>query len=152
MLDPEISGKVILEADFKLRETARIGDCQADLALNDLIPQVSSGKIDARRLAAYPSFLKSPGINELLSQLGELEGERAGLLQQRTEFEPNVAGRTAAIKVIEAQLLPLANTYASSLAKQRTELERMRDSAFPIPSLRSLPGAAESSLTLQRDV
>ncbi len=52
--------------------------------------------------------------------------------------------------MIEAQLLPLANTYASSLAKQRTELERMRDSLDA--QLGSLPGAAESGLTLQRDV
>ena len=149
VLDPEISGKAILEADFKLREQLESVIVE-QVALNDLIPQVASGKIDARRLAAYPSFLKSPGINELLSQLGRLEGERAGLLQQRTETEPNVAGRTAAIKVIEAQLLPLANTYASSLAKQRTELERMRDSLDA--QLGSLPGAAESGLTLQRDV
>ena len=149
VLDPEISGKAILEADFKLREQLESVIVE-QVALNDLLPQVASGKIDARRLAAYPSFLKSPGINELLSQLGKLEGERAGLLQQRTETEPNVAGRTAAIKVIEAQLLPLATTYASSLAKQRTELERMRDSLDA--QLGSLPGAAESGLTLQRDV
>jgi uncharacterized protein involved in exopolysaccharide biosynthesis len=149
VLDPETSGKAILEADFKLREQLESVVVE-QVALNDLIPQVASGKIDARRLAAYPSFLKSPGINDLLSQLGKLEGERAGLLQQRTENEPNVAGRTAGIKVIEAQLLPLANTYSASLSKQRIELERMRDSLDR--QLAALPGAAESALTLQRDV
>jgi len=125
VLDPEESGKAILEADFKLRDQLESVVVE-QVALNDLIPQVSSGKIDARRLAAYPSFLKSPGINDLLAQLGKLEAERAVLLQQRTENEPNVAGRTAGIKVIEAQLLPLANTYAAALAKQRAELERER--------------------------
>ena len=149
VLDPEESGKAILEADFKLRDQLESVVVE-QVALNDLIPQVSSGKIDARRLAAYPSFLKSPGINDLLAQLGKLEAERAVLLQQRTENEPNVAGRTAGIKVIEAQLLPLANTYAAALAKQRAELERERDSFDR--RLESLPGTAESALTLQRDV
>ena len=149
VLDPEESGKAILEADFKLRDQLESVVVE-QVALNDLIPQVSSGKIDARRLAAYPSFLKSPGINDLLAQLGKLEAERAVLLQQRTENEPNVAGRTAGIKVIEAQLLPLANTYAAALAKQRGELERVRDSLDK--RLEALPGAAESALTFQRDV
>ncbi|HEV8411656.1 MAG TPA: hypothetical protein VGQ30_14185, partial [Gemmatimonadaceae bacterium] len=149
VLDPDVSGKAILEADFKLREQLESVVVE-QVALNDLIPQVTSGKVDARRLAAYPSFLKSPGINDLLGQLGRLEAERAILLQQRTEQEPNVAGRMEGIKVIEAQLLPLANTYATSLAKQRTELERMRDSLDR--QLAAIPGAAESSLTLQREV
>jgi uncharacterized protein involved in exopolysaccharide biosynthesis len=149
VLDPDVSGKAILEADFKLREQLESVVVE-QVALNDLIPQVTSGKVDARRLAAYPSFLKSPGINDLLGQLGRLEAERAILLQQRTEQEPNVAGRMEGIKVIEAQLLPLANTYAASLAKQRTELERMRDSLDR--QLAAIPGAAESSLTLQREV
>lgn len=149
VLDPEESGKAILEADFKLRDQLESVVVE-QVALNDLIPQVSSGKIDARRLAAYPSFLKSPGINDLLAQLGRLEAERAVLLQQRTEREPNVAGRTEGIKIIEAQLLPLANTYAAALAKQRAELERVRDSLDK--RLEALPGAAESALTFQRDV
>jgi uncharacterized protein involved in exopolysaccharide biosynthesis len=149
VLDAEISGKAILEADFKLREQLDAVVVE-QVALNDLIPQVASGKIDARRLAAYPSFLKSPGINDLLGQLGKLEAEKAVLLQQRTEKEPNVSGRTEAVKVLEAQLLPLANTYAAALTRQRSELEKIRDSLET--QLGALPGAAESGLTLQRDV
>ena len=149
VLDPEVSGKAILEADFKWREQLEAVIVE-QVALNDLIPQVASGKIDGRRLAAYPSFLKSPGINDLLAQLGKLEAERVGLMQQRTENEPNVAARAAGIKVIEAQLLPLANTYSAALGKQRAELERARDSLDK--RLESLPGTAESALTLQRDV
>ncbi len=149
VLDPEASGKAILEADFKLREQLEAVIVE-QVALNDLIPQVASGKVDARRLAAYPSFLKSPGINDLLAQLGKLEAERVGLMQQRTENEPNVAARAAGIKIIEAQLLPLANTYSAALGKQRAELERVRDSLDK--RLESLPGTAESALTLQRDV
>lgn len=149
VLDPELSGKAILEADFKLREQLESVIVE-QVALNDLIPQVASGKVDARRLAAYPSFLKSPGINDLLAQLGRLEGERAVLLQQRTDKEPNVAGRADAIKALESQLLPLANTYSGALGKQRAELERVRDSLDR--RLESLPGTAESALTIQRDV
>jgi uncharacterized protein involved in exopolysaccharide biosynthesis len=149
VLDPEISGKALLETDLKLREQLESAVVE-QVALNDLLTQVSAGKIDARRLAAYPSFLKSPGINELLSQLGKLEAERAGMLQDRTPNEPTVAGRTAGIKALEAQLLPLATTYAASLARQRQELERMRDSLDG--SLEALPGAAESWLTLTREV
>ena len=149
VLDPEISGKALLETDLKLREQLESAVVE-QVALNDLLAQVSSGKIDARRLAAYPSFLKSPGINELLSQLGKLEAERAGMLLDRTPNEPTVAGRGAGIKAIEAQLLPLATTYAASLARQRQELERMRDSLDG--TLEALPGAAESWLTLTREV
>ncbi len=149
VLDLEISGKALLETDLKLREQLE-AEVVEQVALNDLLGQVASGKIDARRLAAYPSFLKSPGINELLSQLGKLEAERAGMLQERMPNEPTVAGRAAGIKAIEAQLLPLATTYAASLARQRQELERMRDSLDG--SLEALPGAAESWLTLTREV
>ena len=149
VLDPEVSGRALLEAHFKLREALE-SIVVEQVAINQLIPQVASGRLDARLLAAYPSFLKSPGINDLLSQLARLETERVALQQQRTDAEPSVAARVEGIRVIEAQLLPLARTYAASLARQREQLELVRDSLDR--RLESLPGTAESSLALQRDL
>jgi uncharacterized protein involved in exopolysaccharide biosynthesis len=149
VLDPEVSGKALLEAHFKLREQIEwfVGE---QVALNQLIPQVASGRLDARQLAAYPTFLRSQGINDLLSQLVRLEAERVALQQQRTNEDPSVTARTEAIRVVEAQLLPLARTYGASLARQREQFELVRDSLDRM--LDSLPGTTETSVALQRDL
>ncbi len=61
VLDPEISGKAILEADFKLREQLESVIVE-QVALNDLIPQVSSWEKSTQGASRpIPSFLKSPG-------------------------------------------------------------------------------------------
>lgn len=149
VLDPETSGKALLDANFKLREQLEAVIVE-ESALNHLLQQIGSGTLEPRQLAAYPAFLKSPGINDLVGLLSRLEAERVALLQQRTEAEPNVMARTEGIKVLEAQLLPLARTYATSLARQHTELERAKDSLDTV--LETLPGTAESAVALQRDV
>ena len=149
VLDPETSGKALLDANFKLRELLEAIVVE-ESALNHLLQQIGSGTLAPRQLAAYPAFLKSPGINDLLGLLSRLEAEKVALLQQRSEIEPNVMARTEGIKVLEAQLLPLARTYAASLSKQHAELERAKDSLDTV--LETLPGTAESAVALQRDV
>ncbi len=149
VLDPEIVGKIELEQASKLR--TGLADLQMEEgALTQLISRVASGSIQPRELAAYPTFLKSPAINELITQLVQVETDRYKALETRTEKDPEVLALTASAKHIEDQLLPMAQSYSASIARQRADAQRQVDGLQS--QIAGLPAAAESGLKLQRDV
>ena len=94
---------------------------------------------DPRRFAAFPSLLKSPAVNEIVSQLSYLETQRATLEATYAPTSAPVRAVISARDSLTAQLLPLARTYTQSLARQRAafeqDLERTRQ------RVRQLPGA-----------
>jgi tyrosine-protein kinase Etk/Wzc len=149
VVDPEIAGKIDLEAASRVREQLAANQVEGT-ALDQLLRQVADGSMSARQLAAYPSFLRSPGVNEILGQLATLETELATLRERRTEADPEVAALRTRAQELEQQLQPLGTAYAQSLARQRRELESQ--SARFDASLAALPGAAEAFARYSREV
>jgi len=105
-------------------------------ALDSMLAEKSA---DPRRFAAFPSLLKSPAVNEIVSQLSYLETQRATLEATYAPTSAPVRAVISARDSLMAQLLPLARTYTQSLARQRAafeqDLERTRQ------RVRQLPGA-----------
>lgn len=93
-------------------------------ALAQLLARVSQGQRRTggnspyRELAAFPTFLGNPAVQNLLQSLTELENDRAELLVQRTTENVDVRGITQRISEIELQLFQTANSYLNSLDSQ----------------------------------
>lgn len=149
VLDPAVVGKLELERSGQLRASLTDLDVE-DGAIKQLVARVKDGSVQPRELAAYPTFLKSAGINELLSQLTQIETERLKRLDTRTENDPEVVALAQSAKNVEAQLLPLATSYASTIERQRTDLAKRLDSVQT--AIAKMPVVAESGLRMQRDV
>lgn len=149
VIEPVVVGKIQLEQAAELRAVLSQVDVEKG-AIDHMLAQFGTGKLTARQLIAYPEFLKSQGVNELLSQMGELETEREKLLERRTEADPEVIALGQGVKNLEGQLAPLAQAYAASLTTRRRDLAAQLDTMRA--ALGVLPGAAESSNRLQRDV
>ena len=149
VLDPELMGKSVVERATALRQQLEQVEVEA-AALNQMIARAAAGSLTARQLAAFPTFLKSPAINDLLSQMATLETERLKLVEHRTDRDPEVQALAASIKNLEDQLTPLATAYSGALARQGQELARQMDTVRAM--LAALPGQTEASVQLQRDV
>lgn len=76
-----------------------------------------------RRLAAFPSLMKSQTASELLASLTRLENERGALMVRRRATDPEVEALTARIQAIERELRVMADTYRGALAGQITSLD-----------------------------
>jgi uncharacterized protein involved in exopolysaccharide biosynthesis len=72
------------------------------------------------------------------------------LLETHTDRDPAVAGRTEAINNVEAQLLPLARTYADALGRNRSELRTSADSVDRL--LAAMPATGARFFELTREV
>ena len=105
-------------------------------ALDSLLAERSA---DPRRFAAFPSLLKSPAVNEIVSQLSHLQIQRAALEATYASNSAPVRAVTSASDSLVAQLLPLARTYAQSLRRQRAALEQ--DLERTRSRVQQLPGA-----------
>jgi tyrosine-protein kinase Etk/Wzc len=149
VIDPQVVGKIELERAVQLRGSLTEVRTENG-AIKQLIARVADGSIQPRELGAYPAFLRSAGINQLLSQLALVETERFKALETRTEKDPEVVALTQSAKHLESQLLPMAQTYSASLEKQQTDYQRELESLDR--RIAALPAVAESGLRLQRDV
>lgn len=149
LVDAQVIGKLELESVADLRKNLGALEVEEG-ALDQLLGQVASGRVTPRQLVAYPSFLKSPGINDLLRQMAELETERSKLLERRLETDDQVVALTRSIANIESQLVPLARAYSGALARQRADLSSQI--AGVTATLTSFPGAAQTSARLVREV
>ncbi|MGH7506627.1 MAG: polysaccharide biosynthesis tyrosine autokinase, partial [Longimicrobiales bacterium] len=69
-------------------------------------------------LMGFPTLIRNGSVSELLSNLAEVENNRAELLMQRTMEDPDVQVLTGRIREIEAQLASMARTYGQSLDEQ----------------------------------
>jgi hypothetical protein len=101
-------------------------------------------------LAAFPSFIKSPAISQMLGQLSELDAQRLRLLATRTESDPDVEAITASIKAVEGQLMPTAVSYARAVTEQKRDLETALDSMHAF--LLDMPRTAQANGRAQREV
>jgi uncharacterized protein involved in exopolysaccharide biosynthesis len=149
VIDPQVVGKIEIERASQIR--LNLAELQMEEgAMRQLIAKVTSGSIQPRELAAYPAFLKSPAINQLVGELVQVETDRYKSLESRTEKDPEVVALTQSAKNIEGQLLPLAQSYSASIANQRSDAQGQFDSLQT--QIATLPAVAESGLGLQRDV
>ena len=149
LIDPQTIGKLSLERAGELRASIGENDVERG-ALEQLLSQVSAGSMSVRDLAAYPAFLKSPAINALLTQIGELETERSKLLVTRLETDSEVVALSKSIRNLEGQLGPMAGAYESSLKRQRQDLASQLDSLRT--TLGTFPAELASGNRLQRNV
>lgn len=149
LLDPEAMGRLELEQAAGLRKS--LGEVEVEQgALDQMLAQVAAGHMSKRQLAAFPSFLKSPGINDLLSKISELETQRTKLLETRLETDQQVVGLTQSISNLESQLVPLGRAYSGALQKQRMEIEGQLGTMAA--QLDQFPGEAQTSGRLVREV
>ena len=149
LIDPLVIGKLELETVAELRKN--LGMLQVEQgALDQLLAQVASGRMTPRQLVAFPSFLKSPGINDLLRQLAELETDRTKLLERRLETDDQVVALSRSIANIEGQLVPLARAYAGTLRQQGADVNAQIRAVTS--QLSKFPGAAQSAARNTREV
>jgi uncharacterized protein involved in exopolysaccharide biosynthesis len=149
LIDPQTIGKLQLTRAGEIRAAMGENDVEEG-ALQQLLSQVSAGSMSVRDLAAYPAFLKSPAINAILTQIGELETERSKLLVTRLETDSEVVALSKSIRNLEGQLGPMAKAYESSLSRQRQDLAQQLDTLQK--ALGAFPAAFASGNRLQRNV
>lgn len=147
VLDPVLIGKMQVERATAVRQQLEQTEVE-EAALDQMIARVRAGSLTARQLAAFPAFLKSQAINDLLSQMATLETERLKLVERRTENDPEVQALDQSIHNLEGQLSPLATAYAGALTRQQQTLALQFDTVQD--ALAALPGQTEVSVQLQR--
>lgn len=76
-----------------------------------------------RQLAAFPAFLASGAVQNLLQELVQLETERNQLLTRRTEENLDVRGVNRRIAELETQLYQLARSYLDALETRIAALD-----------------------------
>jgi uncharacterized protein involved in exopolysaccharide biosynthesis len=148
VLDPRQVGAAELEQGMRVRGEVETLDVEIR-ALEQVLARIEAGG-GARELAAYPTFLRSPAINDLLSRLFELETTMLELLERRTEQDPQVVVVATSIDYLESQLSAMSREYLAGLRQQRAELDRGLGSYRSV--LARLPADAEQSYRLEREV
>jgi len=120
---PEIEGRALAEQTGALE--AKLSEIKAsEAALDSFVNASAQRGFDPRRLAGVPDLLKSPAVNELVSQMAKVETDRTVLLATRPETAPQVVALGHARDSLAGQLMPLATSFRQSLARQRASLER----------------------------
>jgi tyrosine-protein kinase Etk/Wzc len=148
LVDAETIGKLELEQAADLRKS--LGEVEVEQgALDQMLAQVAAGHMSRRQLAAFPSFLKSPAINNILQQISALETQRTQLLERRLETDQQVVALSQSISDLEGQLVPLGRAYSSALQRQRTEIEGQLGTMAA--ALDQFPGEAQTSARLVRE-
>ena len=136
LFDAEPEAKAIFERVAVLE--TRLAEIRADQStLDSVLVRAARPGFDARLVAGIPSLLKSPAVNEIVSQLEKSEANRGGLLAQYTDDSPVIVALTHVADSLRAALVPIARSFGESLAHQRSSLERdlaaiqTRINAFP---------------------
>lgn len=149
VIDPELTGQTGLERAMQVRAELETASTEAR-AIRSIVEKGRSGQLSPRELAAYPTFLRNPGINDVLSRLFELETQRSLLLEKRTDRDPEVVALNEGIRHLETRLADLGRDYLSGLTRQEAELRR--ELSGYQAELDALPRHAEESLRRMREV
>lgn len=120
---PDIGAKALADEAGNLE--SRLAELRAtETALDTLIRSARENRMDARWLAGFPDLLRSPALNDVLSQMARVETERTLLLARVPETNPQALALARARDSLATQLLPIASSYRSSIGQQRASLER----------------------------
>ena len=138
-----------LESNARLRE--QLIQLQVDEgAITQLLAQADQGTLTSRDLAAYPVFIRGSAVSPMVTQLSELEIQKTRLLERRTERDPEVIALDKSMAAVNAAIVGMARSYASSIGKQRAEFQSRLDASER--GLAALPAANERVGRRQRDV
>ena len=119
--DPERLGDLERIAEFRARVDAMEVEARA---LDEVLRRLSeSDEIQTTDLLAFPSFLESPAINQILQRLSGLRDHREQLLERRTARDPDVQVVERAIRAQEEELVRLARSYRDGLERSLDEIE-----------------------------
>lgn len=122
-MGPDIGTRALAEEMGGL--AARLSEIRADEgALDSLVDAARRRGMDARWLAGFPALLRSPALNDIVGQIARLETERTVLLSRVPAVAPQAVALERARDSLAMQLLPIAESYRASLARQRMSLER----------------------------
>lgn len=146
VLDPELSGETETEQAARLR--ARLEEVEVEARALEQI--LARGTPSARNLAAYPTLLGNPAVNNVLARLVEAETRRTELLERRTVRDPDVLVLDTTIRQLEGELVTLSRAYLQGLSRQQAEIQQ--ELSGYRASLDALPAQAEETYRLQREV
>jgi tyrosine-protein kinase Etk/Wzc len=149
VVDPKLVGQTGLERATAVRAQLETTAAEAR-SIRGIIQKSGAGRLSARELAAYPTFLSNAAINNVLAKLFELETERSLLLEKRTERDPEVVALSEGIRHLEARLGELGRDYLSGLTRQEAELRR--ELAGYAAEMGTLPRHAQESFRREREV
>jgi tyrosine-protein kinase Etk/Wzc len=149
VIDPELSARAGGERMMEVRSQLETVDVDAR-ALEKILAESGSEEALAKRMAAYPTLLKNPAINDVLGRLLEQQTARTVLLEKRTERDPEVMALTETVNHLQNQLTTLSREYLAGLHRQQTELRRQLSEYEG--RMGTLPREAEENLRLQREV
>jgi uncharacterized protein involved in exopolysaccharide biosynthesis len=116
----------------RLGDLERIGELRARVdeievearALDEVLRRLTEAdEIRTSDLLAFPSFLESPAINQVLQRLSDLRSQREILLERRTPRDPDVQVLDRNIRNLEAELLDLGLSYRDGLHRSLDEIQ-----------------------------
>jgi tyrosine-protein kinase Etk/Wzc len=149
VFDPETHGQAEMEQALALRRELEVAEVEIR-ALQSLITEAAAGTLSARDVAAYPTFMANPAINQLLSRLIDAETRRTELRDRRTDADSDVVLFTRTIEDLEKQLAALSGAYLDGLTRKRSQLRE--ELARYSTQLARLPAHAEENYRRQREV
>ncbi|HJQ19265.1 MAG TPA: GNVR domain-containing protein, partial [Gemmatimonadaceae bacterium] len=149
VFDPMILDKAQVENYGKMRTDLAALEID-EASVKHLLQLADSGTLTSQDLIAYPAFTRGGALTPFATQLSDLEVERTRLLERRTEKDPEVQAIDRSIATVNHSIAAMTRTYATAVAKQRSEYEARVDSAEQ--TLKLLPAASERVGRLQRDV
>ncbi len=119
--DPDRLGDLERVAELRARVDAIEVEARA---LDEVLQRLdTSDDVQTADLLAFPSFLESPAINQILQRLTGLRDQRAQLLERRTPLDPDVQVVDQAIQTQEQELIELARSYRDGLDQSLEEIE-----------------------------
>lgn len=126
-LDTRAKGEVARFIEIKAQREALAGELEALQSLIVEIEGTGGTAVDYRRLASFPTFLKSQNqvVPQLLESLVQLENRRSELALRRSEVNPDLMAVNQRIADIQSQLRSLAATYRQGLVAQIASLDAM---------------------------
>lgn len=148
VVDAELYGKTEFQRAAELR--AESETLEVEIRALRKLTETRGASLSASEIAAYPTFLRNPAINDLLGRILEAQTRRRTLLERRTDRDPEVVALTGNITDLQAQLVSLSRSYLSGLEKQYGEVAQAL--AGYRTSLQSLPSQVQSTTRLQREV
>ena len=130
IVEPEAQATVAVEqlADLQGRRDLIAAERQALLTLLDevrAIPVDVAERSSLRQLVYFPTLLATTATAELLRLLGELENERAVLLDRRTPDAREIRVLSERVTELENQLGTVAETFVDGLGNQVESLDEL---------------------------
>ena len=119
--DPERLGELERAAELRAQVDALVVEARS---LDEVLGRMQGGSTAATDILAYPSFLRSDAINDVLDRIFTLQSEKIQLLKRRTERDPDVVLLQETVDYLTGELLALASSYRSGLQLQLDELGR----------------------------